>query len=295
MESMEKIMTLEAIQGIGRRAIHHAYEFFGGFEQASIDEILRFVQMLHKDTVQRYALDQAYRKKDRILEVCQKSGIKPISFDHPSYPNKFSRLDSRPSILYVKGDECLLSRRETIGIIGTRRPSREGRQKAFRFAGLAGGWGLTVISGLAAGCDSCAHLGSMETLGKTVAVLPGGINRIYPEENQGLAEKIVDYQGALVSEYEPNEMPEQYKFVARDRLQAVFSRKMLVVETDIVGGTMHTVNFVKDYGRDLGVVGYSNMEMNCRRGNRVLLVHPDYYAKCIENDGDMERFIHEKR
>lgn len=294
MESMEKIMTLGALQGVRTRAIRHAYEFFGGFEQASMEEILRFVQMLQKDSVKRSELDQAYRRKDRILETCSKSGVSPIPFDHPSYPNKFSRLDPCPPILYLKGNESILACHVTVGIIGTRKPSLEGRQKALRFAGQAGEIGYTVISGLAAGCDSCAHLGSLGTAGKTLAVLPGGINRVFPKENEALAEQIIENHGALVSEYEPDERPEQYKFIARDRLQAVFSNKMLVVETDIVGGTMHTVNFAKNYGKDLGVVGFSNMDMNCRRGNRVLLVHPDYPTKCIENDRDMERFLNEK-
>ncbi|QSX08812.1 DNA-protecting protein DprA [Alkalibacter rhizosphaerae] len=294
MDAVEKIIALGAIPGIGSRTIHHAYEFFGGLEQPSMEDLLRFVQMLQKSTVKKHVLEQALRKKDRILETCHRSNIRPVSFDQPNYPPKFGRLDVRPSILYVKGNEKLLANKESIGIIGTRKPSQEGRERAFRFAKRAGERGHTIISGLAAGCDTYAHMGSLDTTGRTMAIMPGGINRVYPAINEELAIRILDNQGLLVSEYEPDEKPEQYKFIARDRLQAIFSNRMLVVETDIVGGTMHTVNFAKDLDKPIAVVGYPNMDPNSRRGNRVLMIHPDYRIRCIENDGDLDRYLHEK-
>lgn len=295
MDTIEKIIALTSIQGIGARSIHHAYEFFGGLEQPSMEDLIRFVQMLQKTTIKNHVLEQALRKKDRVLDACAQSGIQPIGFDHPSYPKKFGRFDVRPPVLYARGQVGLMEHSETVGIIGTRKPSPEGRERAFRFGKRAGESGFVVISGLASGCDTYAHMGAMDTLGKTMAILPTGMDQIYPKINEELAWQILEHQGLLVSEYEPDERPEPYKFIARDRLQAIFSKKMLVVETDIVGGTMHTVNFAKEYDKDLGIVSYPNMEVNTRRGNRVLLIHPDYITRSVGNDGDLDRFLHEKR
>lgn len=294
MNHREKIVTLSALPGVGARMIYHAFEFFGGFQQPSLEDLLHFIQILQKAPVKKQDLEHALRRKDRIMELCEIHGIQPVCMGEEAYPQRFGPLELRPAVLYVKGDERLLSAGESIAVIGTRKPSSEGRELAFRFARRAGDRGMLVVSGLAVGCDTCAHMGAMDSVGKTMAILPSGLLSLYPPSNEVLATSIVEKGGALVSEYDPDEKPQAYKFVSRDRLQVLLSRKVLVVETDIVGGTMHTVNFAKEQGREIGIVGYPNMEWNTRRGNRILMVHPDYRTRTIENDGDLDRYLHEK-
>lgn len=294
MNHREKIVTLSALPGVGARMIYHAFEFFGGFQQPSLEDLLHFIQILQKDPVKKQDLEHALRKKDRIMDLCEHHGIQPICMGEEAYPKRFGPLELRPAVLYVRGEERLLTADESVAVIGTRKPSQEGRERAYRFAQRAGEGGMLVVSGLAVGCDTYAHLGALESVGKTMALLPSGLLSLYPPSNEDLAASIVQKGGALVSEYDPDEKPQPYKFVARDRLQVLLSRKVLVVETDIVGGTMHTVNFAKEHGREIGVVGYPNMDGNTRRGNRILMVHPDYRTRSIENDGDLDRYLHEK-
>ena len=108
-----------------------------------------------------------------------------------------------------------------------------------------------VVSGLALGCDAAAHEGCLEARGQTVAVLPGGIRRIYPPQHHGLADRILKASGCLLSEYPPDEPPQSCYFVERDRLQSGLSGALVVAETDIRGGAMHTARFCRQEKKPL--------------------------------------------
>ncbi|SHE31492.1 DNA-processing protein DprA [Alkalibacter saccharofermentans] len=293
MDATEKILTLSQIDRIGSATIRHAYDFFSDFDSATFKDLIKFVQMVRNFNIDPEAVTKALRKKDDIIDSCLKDDVEICSFVDDDYPDKFSMVEVSPSVLYLKGNRDILKDR-LVGIIGTRNPTQQGRKIACDYGRVSAGEGIGVVSGLAAGCDTCAHVGAVETNGMTVAVLPGGINRIYPKENTGLAEAILDKGGLLLSEYHPDEGVENYKFISRDKLQACLSEKVFVVESGVTGGTMHTVNFTLQQSKPVGVAMYGLMKTSQRKGNLMLLGSCKHKIIPVDGEDDFKVFINEK-
>jgi len=195
-----------------------------------------------------------------------------------------------PLVLYVKGNlDCLYAKR-TVAVIGTREPTEYGREVAESFGRLIGARGITVVSGLAKGCDSAAHRGCLAAGGKTVAVLPSGINKIYPQENTGLAQAIIEGEGCLLSEYPPDEKAEANYFIARDRLQSGLSDLVVVIEAEITGGTMHTVNFAIKYGKRLACLDHPEALITTKAAGNKMLIR-EGKAMAIKDINDLVRIL----
>ena len=118
--------------------------------------------------------------------------------------------------------------------------------------------GINIVSGLALGCDTAAHKGALEAKGLTTAILGGGLDKIFPSENTTVAERIVNNGGVLLSEYPVGKETDPYTLVARDRLQAALSQAILVIQTDVNGGTMHAVMSAVATCKPIFAVEYRN-------------------------------------
>lgn len=179
--------------------------------------------------------------------------VRTLKWDHPDFPPALKYIPRPPKLLYVKGDaDCLKG--PAIAVVGTRMPTPAGKRMAQAFGRRLAKKGIVVVSGLALGCDTAAHEGCLAAGGRTVAVLPSGFSNIYPRENKALAERILESGGCLVSEYPPEASPEKYTFIQRDRLQSGLSLGVVIVETDLKGGAMHTARFCLRQGRLLACV-----------------------------------------
>ncbi|NTW72605.1 MAG: DNA-processing protein DprA [Eubacteriaceae bacterium] len=288
---MEKILMLSCLERVGNVTITQAMEFFDGFETAPVEDILKFVQVLRRISLNEVDIEKAAIKKDKIIEDCNKNDVEIVTIGSAKYPNMLYRCDNPPAVLYMTGNTEALQKNKFYGVIGTRRPTIEGRERALSYSRVICENGIGVVSGLAAGCDTYAHTGALKTQGITLAVLPCGINNIYPESNQALAKQIIENSGILLSEYPPEEKAENYKFIARDRLQAALSKKMVVIETDVVGGTMHTVNFAMAHNKPIGVALYNNMNIRERAGNMALISNEYIGIRSIGSETDMKGFI----
>ena len=141
-----------------------------------------------------------------------------------------------------------------MAIVGTRRASRYGKDVTEQFASSLARAGVTIVSGLADGVDTFSHQACLNVKGKTIAVLGGGINNIYPATNTNLANKIVESGGLILSEYRPNEKPQTYYFPIRNRIIAGLSKAVLITEATEKSGSMHTKNYALDYGREVFAV-----------------------------------------
>ena len=146
------------------------------------------------------------------------------------------------------------NRQVSIAIIGTRRPTAYGKEIAQRLAHDLAQEGVVIISGLALGVDSIAHRAALAAGGITIAVMPSGLDRIYPANHYELAQEIVANGGALLSEYPPGSMTYPGNFVARNRLVSGFSDGVLIIEASTRSGTMHTAAFALDQGRPVMAV-----------------------------------------
>jgi DNA processing protein len=190
-------------------------------------------------------LDAARAKADELLERCRRLGVTVHPYGWPSYPSQLQRLSEPPALLFSIG-RFDFDRKPRIAVIGTRTPTPWGVKTARACAAQVAESQGVVVSGLALGIDAAAHEASLEQDGATWAVLAHGLHTVSPSSNRGLAKAIIDAGGALISEYAPGEPVQRRYFVERDRIQAGLTDAVLVIESGIDGGAMHTVRFARE-------------------------------------------------
>lgn len=173
-----------------------------------------------------------------------------LEIENFEYPQKLREIPNPPKQIYLEGNAKLL-KTPGISIIGSRKCTKYGEKMAIKFSKELSLYGLTIISGMAEGIDSFAHIGSIETTGNTIAVLPSGFNNIYPEENIELYNKILKNGGLIISEYEKNEKATYKKFLERNRIVSGLSIGTLVIEGGHRSGTSVTANLTKEQGKNV--------------------------------------------
>jgi DNA processing protein len=167
----------------------------------------------------------------------------------PAYPPLLLHSPDPPLLLYLQGDTALLTS-PCLAIVGSRRPSAQGRDHGRRFAQTLAGQGWTIVSGLAAGIDGAAHEGALAAGGRTIAVVGTGLDRIYPPAHRPLAQRIAQ-TGLLVSEYSLGTPPLPAHFPQRNRIIAGLSRGTLVVEAALRSGSLITARLASEAGREV--------------------------------------------
>jgi DNA processing protein len=179
----------------------------------------------------------------------------------------------------VKGDKNLLYQ-NSIAIVGARNASLNGNKLTYLIAKKLGEYGWKTISGMARGIDKSAHEGSLSS--GTIAVVAGGIDVIYPEENQKLYEQICE-QGVIVSECAMGIRPQAQSFPRRNRLISALSKGVLIVEASLQSGSMITAENALDQGRDVFAVPGSPLDPRCRGPNKLI----KQGAKLVESAEDI--------
>jgi DNA processing protein len=168
------------------------------------------------------------------------------------YPPQLRMVYRSPFGLYVRGT-LPDPERPMVAIVGTRVPSGRGLSAAYNLAAELSARGVCVVSGLARGIDAAAHRGALKGKGSTVAVLPAGIESIYPQSNKTLAASILDGGGALLTEYPPFAEMRKYHFPERNRIIAGLARSCVVVEAPGKSGALITADHALTEGRDVFV------------------------------------------
>lgn len=191
-----------------------------------------------------------------------------LSRDDSRYPAVFKMLEKPPERLYVIGEPDSLE--EGLAVVGARRATPYGRGCAGRFARIAAERGIAVISGGARGCDAVAHEAALAAGGKTVAFLGGGLDELYPAENRGLFQRIVNAGGAVVSEHDWGFPPVPYAFRERNRLIASLARATLIVEAGLPSGTFSTADAALAANREVLVVPGAITSPTSKGANRLL-------------------------
>lgn len=180
-----------------------------------------------------------------------------------------------PDCLYYRGDISLL-KEDVVAVIGSREISEWGKAVTKNISRALCRRGKTILNGLALGCDAVALKEALDCGGKAVAVMPCGLDEVYPKTNRKLAEELLEKGGCLVSEYPPGVHPRQESFVARDRLQALFSGLVIVVESRQGSGTWHTVEYARRYQKMVACyIGKNTKEDD---GNGILVRDNKAYA-----------------
>lgn len=192
-------------------------------------------------------------KYDAYLKGLMSKGIQIITIFSSDYPETLKNIDEPPKVLYCKGDISLLKSKYNLAIVGTRHPTNYGKQITEKFAGELTINGFNIVSGLADGVDTISHTACLNNNGKTISVVAGGLDNIYPGGNIKLSEKIIQ-NGLIITEKAPHYKARQYDFPIRNRIIAGLSRGVLITEASLKSGTMHTKNYAINYGKELFVV-----------------------------------------
>ena len=193
-------------------------------------------------------VDSAIARSEALLERCRELDVTVHVFGSQSYPAQLAqRLKNPPAVLFSAG-RFDSSRSPRVAVIGTRKPTPWGLRTAEACASeIVDGHGV-VVSGLALGIDTAAQATSVERHGVTWAVLAHGLHTVSPSSNRELARRITTNDGALISEYPPGQTARRHHFVERDRIQAGLADAILVIESGVNGGAMHTVRFARQAG-----------------------------------------------
>ncbi len=172
-----------------------------------------------------------------------------IKKEDKNYPLELLKIKKPPEKLYAIGNIGLLYKQKIFGIVGSRNCSEYGRKVAYTFASELSKDDITIVSGMAIGIDTSAHIGAIDKKGKTIAVLGGGFNKIYPESNEWLFHKILSLEGLVISEYAPNVDANTRNFPERNRIISGLSNGILVVEAEYRSGSTITANFANSQNK----------------------------------------------
>ncbi len=292
------ILTLLNIPRLGRRTVSQLVQWTKHNSRPMTDltallDVIR-CELSHPVEADADAIKRATDKADADIEAAARLDLTIVSQGSKEYPSRLWSTPDPPIVLFIRGNADALHAELTVAVIGTREPSDWGAKVAERFGRRFAEAGCVVVSGLALGCDTKAHEGCIAVNGRTVAVLAHGLHTVSPAKNRKLADSIVEHHGCLVSEYPPGLRAMRSFFVERDRIQSGLSDAVVVVETDIKGGTMHTVAAARKQGRLLACVSHppDHRDRPKTRGNKELLADD---AFPLVDNGDLNSFLDKLR
>ncbi len=248
------LLTMHLIPGLGPRLTAALLERFGsaaavlGAGAAQLRQVPHIGPKLSEDVV------EALRRVNVDEELAQmgRHGVRLVVLGTPEYPAALATIPDPPHLLYLRG---ALEPRDAnaVAVVGSRKCSAYGKRVAERLAADLARAGVTVVSGLARGIDGTAHRGALQAGGRTLAVLAGGLSRIYPPEHKGLAEE-VEKSGALLSEATMTQEPLPGMFPARNRIISGLSRAVVLVEAAEQSGALITARHAAEQGRPVFAV-----------------------------------------
>jgi DNA processing protein len=276
-------LALHLVPGVGRITFKKLVGYFGhprGVMQASAGQLMR-VSGIGPKLAQAITGFQTAAEVERELRAAKAVGCQIITQGDLGYPPLLKAIEDPPPVLYVKGDmgEPVAP---GIAVVGSRRPSTYGKVIAEQLSRGLSESGVTIVSGLARGIDSVAHLKTLEYGGRTIAVLGCGLSSIYPPENWQLAERI-SRQGAVVSEFPMRTKPERLNFPLRNRTISGLSLGTVVVEAGERSGALITAQWALEQGREVFAVPGNVTAPTSRGTNRLIKMG----AKLVEGVEDI--------
>ncbi|MBK7092086.1 MAG: DNA-protecting protein DprA [bacterium] len=256
------VVALREYGGVGARTFQQLIQHFAtpqGIFDSEPGEIAALPRMSpEKEEQIRASIHNAELIRDRLGDYANR-GIRVTTICDPFFPESLLEQPDPPPLLYYRGnlDIC---RDNCVAIVGSHEASAEGIAESVRLGAAIGATGTVVVSGLARGIDSGAHIGVLKSDGKTIAVLGCGFDEIYPPENEPLAQNIIE-RGLLISEYPPEATVEPGKLLARNRIIVGMSKSVIVVEiTSGTGGTVSAMAETVGQGKSLFTCFNPNLE-----------------------------------
>ena len=210
-----------------------------------LQQLLR-TSFIQAQNIQHYMRTTNY---DAVVEDYHQRAINIVMYGDALYPPHLYDMYDPPAILYVKGNETLLKRRK-VAIIGSREATQYSQDVINWLVPACRDANMTIVSGLARGADTMAHLAAMATQATTIAVLGHGLQHMYPPEHRALAEQMSTQQ-LLLTEYPYHVAPQRWHFPMRNRIISALSDAVVVTEAAKKSGTMSTVDYALAHGKDI--------------------------------------------
>lgn len=253
-EAVRDLLTLSLVPGVGPRLTAALLERFGSVAAALRATIAEVSAIPYITPRLAESIQQAVQRSDATaeLERIERHGVRLISLGSPEYPPPLANISDPPYLLYIRGTVNAADA-NAVALVGSRHCTDYGRRISARLsAGLVRA-GVTVISGLARGIDGAAHRAALEAGGRTLAVLAGGLSRIYPPEHADLARDI-EASGALLTEAKMDQEPLAGLFPVRNRIISGLSKVIVLVEAAEKSGALITASHAADQGRTVMAV-----------------------------------------
>ena len=252
-ELIPEIM-LNMVEGIGSMLTQRLLDHFGDAENvlAASKFELQAVSGIGAKIAANISVAKTVHDPEKMLELCRKHKIRIIAKKDVRYPHLLRKIHDPPMFLFMQGELRPVDDL-SIAIVGTRHMTPYGRRQTERLAAELAQTGFTVISGLARGIDGAAHHGALAGGGRTIAVLGGGLLRIFPPEHVGLAQKVIE-NGALLSEYPPESVPQKGTFPQRNRIVSGMSLGVIIVEAPRKSGALITARLAGEQNREIFTV-----------------------------------------
>ena len=205
---------------------------------------------------------------ERELELLREHDARALTWLDSAFPESLKEIPQSPPVLFVRGARDPQFP-QAVAVVGTRHITPYGRQATEHFCEALARAGVAIISGLARGVDAIAHRVALENGAPTVAALAGGIDQVYPRENAGLAERILE-NGCLVSEYPVGIPARRDYFPRRNRIISGLARATLIVEAGEGSGALHTANWAFEQGRDVFAIPGSIFSRQSQGTNQLI-------------------------
>jgi DNA processing protein len=245
------LLALCQIKGVDWNLIAREAQRPGGLERLIAGELTeRTPEAAETAQLIREAADEHHTLRARVLAEDDRAaavGADLVTVLDLGYPRTLRLIFNLPPFLYVRGR--LLERDlRSVAVVGTRKPTEDGLERAARMARLLTGAGVTVVSGLARGIDTAAHQATLERGGRTIAVIGTGITRCYPKENTELAEQIAA-AGAVVSQFWPSAPPATWSFPRRNATMSGIAQGTVVIEASATSGAKMQARLALQHGK----------------------------------------------
>lgn len=246
-----KLLSLSMLSGIGPATLRKlAAE--PDFATASLERLASVASSLERALSRSNAWEVATALAEEQVATADAHGARILSAMDEDYPRLLAATKDDPFIVYLKGQ--LAPRPEhSVAIIGTREPTPHGEVITARVTQFFVENGWSIVSGLALGCDAIAHQTAVRSGGHTVAVMAHGLQMVAPSKNKGLAEAILDAGGCLISQYPFGRDAIPQQFAQRDKTQAGLAQGVVMIQSDLQGGSLHASRAILDFNRWLAV------------------------------------------
>ncbi len=246
--------------------VNNLYKYFGSIELAWHSEIydLWKIPGLQKRTIEAFLEERKTINPDECVEYIK--GRK-IDFIHPEdnrYPELLKHIDNPPTGLFMVGDIEICNLEKTLAVVGSRKASENSKNNLRKILSEFHDTDICIVSGMAEGIDTVAHKTALDNNIKTIAIIGGGFDKLYPESNRKLYEKIQEGNGAILTEYWPDTDALSFHFPIRNRIVSGLSKGVFVAEAALRSGAMITARLALEQGKELmcmpGMISNPNTE-----------------------------------